>query len=151
MSISTIVEIIEAYQPSQLLECLVSDLQQQKLQKLTSLSCISGPCNVIYNSRNYRSLLAQPGEWARISKSTIVEIIEAYQPESAISWTFRNLQQQKLQKLTSHMTLTGDEYESTIVEIIEAYQPQTVKTSPLSYLQQQKLQKLTSLAAFAVP
>ena len=55
-------------------------LQQQKLQKLTSLASQLAQLKQIYNSRNYRSLLAGGHWYSNSGKSTIVEIIEAYQP-----------------------------------------------------------------------
>ena len=58
----------------------------------------------IYNSRNYRSLLAQLGGSVSASPSTIVEIIEAYQPRMSPLAGRPHLQQQKLQKLTSPLS-----------------------------------------------
>ena len=99
---STIVEIIEAYQPGKYEESPLSDLQQQKLQKHTSqvtlltvtyyiynsrnyrsILAFQTPVRFlafIYNSRNYRSILAYGLYFISLSSSTIVEIIEAYQP-----------------------------------------------------------------------
>ena len=77
----------------------------------------------IYNSRNYRSLLAILYQIHRFQRSTIVDIIEAYQPFSIIVLLLLL---------------------STIVEIIEAYQPPFIRMMSKPYLQQQKLQKLTS-------
>ena len=77
--------------------------------------------------------------------STIVEIIEAYQPVSEPSH-LSNLQQQKLLKHTSQiMKMMEDNKQSTIVEIIEAYQPVEDCQNNLIHLQQQKLLKHTSL------
>ena len=81
----------------------------------------------IYNSRNYRSLLASHITKRSVRISTIVEIIEAYQPVS----------RQAANAI------------STIVEIIEAYQPRSKANQLLKYLQQQKLQKLTSREIFS--
>ena len=78
----------------------------------------------IYNSRNYRSLLAILYQIHRFQRSTIVEIIEAYQPPFIRMMSKPYLQQQKLQKLTSHRNMANEILNrSTIVEIIEAYQP----------------------------
>ena len=120
-------------------------LQQQKLQKLTSPWLEWSFRISIYNSRNYRSLLAriapalsairstiveiieayQPLKPSRsiLPVSTIVEIIEAYQPIDNLNSRIRHLQQQKLQKLTSQLFFLDEVFISTIVEIIEAYQP----------------------------
>ena len=57
-------------------------------------------------------------------ESTIVEIIEAYQPVVCVWVVYHS---------------------STIVEIIEAYQPLVAHSRFEVYLQQQKLLKLTSL------
>ena len=78
--VSTIVEIIEAYQPEKLKYVLYYDLQQQKLQKHTSRRQNGQQYRLIYNSRNYRSILARKPTTRMQPKSTIVEIIEAYQP-----------------------------------------------------------------------
>ena len=56
-------------------------------------------------------------------ESTIVEIIEAYQPVVCVWVVYHS---------------------STIVEIIEAYQPKFLNLLYITYLQQQKLLKLTS-------
>ena len=120
---STIVEIIRAYQPlrtipffvrylqqqklleltSQYMVRLLSPhLQQQKLLELTSLYVQYHSLCVIYNSRNYQSLLAFTYVRHNYFLSTIVEIIRAYQPKS-------------FERDTPLL--------STIVEIIRAYQP----------------------------
>ena len=52
-SISTIVEIIEAYQSALLLSSVDGDLQQQKLLKHTSPVGLGEILSEIYNSRNY--------------------------------------------------------------------------------------------------
>ena len=75
---STIVEIIRAYQPKYSEEDNFLYLQQQKLLELTSL-------------RTFATV---------IPLSTIVEIIRAYQPEPTTERTLY-LQQQKLLELTS--------------------------------------------------
>ena len=98
---STIVEIIGAYQPRIPHNLYFVYLQQQKLLELTSPKNI-GATPEIYNSRNYWSLLAIAVEslkksiynsrnywsllaWSMVVKrrwrSTIVEIIGAYQPQ----------------------------------------------------------------------
>ena len=100
------------------------DLQQQKLQKHTSPQANLEWLPRIYNSRNYRSILAALLLRAKATRSTIVEIIEAYQPFVCIKgiWRIYNsrnyrsilaihampealpyLQQQKLQKHTSRI------------------------------------------------
>ena len=105
------------------------NLQQQKLLELTSLcSCRKGCSDCIYNSRNYQSLLANCNRTTRHSKSTIVEIIRAYQPYTAAQIAYQ---------------------QSTIVEIIRAYQPQSGHPWPQSNLQQQKLLELTSLTTLS--
>ena len=163
---STIVEIIEAYQP-----CTYGTKRRyiyNSRNYRSILAFISSQTRkiLIYNSRNYRSILAQycfassnvylqqqklqkhTSLWCFLRQSyqsTIVEIIEAYQP-----W----------------MEANGDITKSTIVEIIEAYQPffpspllyaiynsrnyrsilaRQMRSRSYSYLQQQKLQKHTSL------
>ena len=95
---STIVEIIRAYQPSLVKPTFVLYLQQQKLLEPTSTHTHTQ----IYNSRNYQSLLANSIQIKIKHKSTIVEIIRAYQPLRLIYRGFLL---------------------STIVEIIRAYQP----------------------------
>ena len=96
---STIVEIIEAYQPLRTQRWISKIYNSRNYRSLLArfLGQLQG---TIYNSRNYRSLLAG------IGKPTLS----------------KNLQQQKLLKLTSHRIrrVTGH------------------------YLQQQKLLKLTS-------
>ena len=103
--LSTIVEIIRAYQPhTEEIECfpiynsrnyqsslaslsgistLSGYLQQQKLLELTSPSSSSLWVSMIYNSRNYQSLLARIWKMECLHRSTIVEIIRAYQPQLA--------------------------------------------------------------------
>ena len=99
-SLSTIVEIIRAYQPSLHAKDSPSYLQQQKLLELTSLMTVNGAFMAIYNSRNYQSLLAiEPLIHVKLL-STIVEIIRAYQPTNLNQASFY-LQQQKLLELTS--------------------------------------------------
>ena len=122
--LSTIVEIIRAYQPSANKPFVISYLQQQKLLELTSLEKSLSGRKPIYNSRNYQSLLAAKAESLSPSKSTIVEIIRAYQPFVPSLYPC---------------------FKSTIVEIIRAYQPSDRRTGWWCYLQQQKLLELTSL------
>ena len=98
---STIVEIIEAYQPQHRNAQRYTHLQQQKLQKHTSLAIGNNPRIEIYNSRNYRSILANYFQTPLNNRSTIVEIIEAYQPCNRNKPKPKYLQQQKLQKHTS--------------------------------------------------
>ena len=164
--LSTIVEIIRAYQPliisifdttylqqqklleltspSQRKHLLFSDLQQQKLLELTSPLQTDAPFPLIYNSRNYQSLLARLAHVSddiiynsrnyqsllaftavlqSRSISTIVEIIRAYQPKYEQGRGYSDLQQQKLLELTSLSPDTLRISVSTIVEIIRAYQP----------------------------
>ena len=140
---STIVEIIEAYQPSES-HWYSRNLQQQKLQKHTSQAFLYGCRRTIYNSRNYRSILADNG----------------------LQLTLPNLQQQKLQKHTSQrlmklmLTLiyNSRNYRSilarslSIVGVGDLQQQKLQKHTSHRYsqhscinLQQQKLQKHTSL------
>ena len=186
--LSTIVEIIEAYQPFLQIFTYSIYLQQQKLQKLTSLEhqnqtivCQSTiveiieayqPFNfkyyakyiynsrnyrsllaagvplplasiynsrnyrsllagftiprifyIIYNSRNYRSLLAYEKLDKKLWKSTIVEIIEAYQPLDRQWLDASKSTIVEIIEAYQPTNLNSDFYASTIVEIIEAYQP----------------------------
>ena len=106
-AISTIVEIIEAYQPQEygkrnfkqiynsrnyrsllakpIRVCVVSQIYNSRnYRSLLAGEGFATWVKLIYNSRNYRSLLAS--NLARNScPSTIVEIIEAYQPVSSAS------------------------------------------------------------------
>ena len=103
MEVSTIVEIIEAYQPQGAGNGNADgNLQQQKLLEHTSLLILFDIFCCIYNSRNYLSILAVLVADVKASRSTIVEIIGAYQPCSLD---------------------TVKRTRSTIVEIIGAYQP----------------------------
>ena len=102
---------------------LYSYLRQQKLYQLISPIYSPIPPIMIYDSRNYISLLAPCKFNTLISVSTIVEIILAYQPCTLIS----------LHAL------------STIVEIILAYQPLLFINVGVGYLRQQKLYQLISL------
>ena len=142
-NLSTIVEIIRAYQPRTRNTILYYNLQQQKLLELTSrIGC--------FRARGI---------------STIVEIIRAYQPRTRNTILYYNLQQQKLLELTSRIgcfrargistiveiirayqpqLFQFNAILSTIVEIIRAYQPSSVGISKDSDLQQQKLLELTS-------
>ena len=143
--ISTIVEIIEAYQPCISVNLRDKIYNSRNYRSLLALVYKNISFVYIYNSRNYRSLLAKDSKntagnylqqqklqkltslsilaQVTTSSSTIVEIIEAYQP------------------LASGLLL---HQQSTIVEIIEAYQPKSSDRLQYLYLQQQKLQKLTS-------
>ena len=163
---STIVEIIRAYQPVVMYNGQVLNLQQQKLLELTSprhrgcsdthhlqqqkLLELTSPClftllvNLIYNSRNYQSLLAIAGEMKRVliynsrnyqsllaggevmlfpSESTIVEIIRAYQPSNNYTKTDVIYNSRNYQSLLASLTDRESQSTSTIVEIIRAYQP----------------------------
>ena len=104
-STSTIVEIIGAYQPFPNENAAPINLQQQKLLELTSPYIFKSTGILIYNSRNYWSLLAIKIKNTGIFISTIVEIIGAYQP----------------------MLNSPNFQQSTIVEIIGAYQPSNLK------------------------
>ena len=106
MELSTIVEIILAYQPWIYRVTVTPYLRQQKLYKLISLQVHTHLVyQCIYDSRNYISLLALKDNKLIIDiPSTIVEIILAYQP---------------------HAKQKGANTLSTIVEIILAYQPRT--------------------------
>ena len=128
LCVSTIVEIIEAYQPADAEEHHQQIYNSRNYRSLLAYLSF-GRMMKIYNSRNYRSLLAPPDVALSTWISTIVEIIEAYQPSNTFKRMDEDLQQQKLQKLTSHK-LQG--------------------RFPLN-LQQQKLQKLTSLIEHVVP
>ena len=138
------VEIIEAYQPRACLALSRFNLQQQKLQKLTSHRLIEMIRLVIYNSRNYRSLLARKTLRKNLPDLQQQKLQKLTSLSFTSSMLFRDLQQQKLQKLTSQHIQDLIEELSTIVEIIEAYQPRMARESMSFYLQQQKLQKLTS-------
>ena len=99
----------------------------------------------IYNSRNYRSLLAILYQIHRFQRSTIVDIIEAYQPFSIIVLLL--LLSTIVEIIEAYQPYPHEPqtaYLSTIVEIIEAYQPATADILNNLHLQQQKLQKLTS-------
>ena len=80
---------------------ILSIKELQKLLEFTSRNSLR-PMYLIYNSRNYQSLLAIPMQRRIVDKSTIIEIIRAYQP-------------------FLHNYITSPP--STIVEIIKAYQP----------------------------
>ena len=144
LELSTIVEIIRAYQPSKSVHRTGLNLQQQKLLELTSQN--NNHSNQILSTiveiiRAYQPLSLN----LSLSLSTIVEIIRAYQPlpfkrlgthiynsrnyQSLLAHTLDSvlpilyLQQQKLLELTSHRSLFEFFLISTIVEIIRAYQP----------------------------
>ena len=119
---STIVEIIEAYQPADSWRQVAHIYNSRNYRSLLAKGSVPQTI-IIYNSRNYRSLLALVLGLHTYIVSTIVEIIEAYQPRKKAGLYYRNLQQQKLQKLTSLIKDLRIISESTIVEIIEAYQP----------------------------
>ena len=104
----------------------------------------NGELLTIYNSRNYQSLLAGYANQVATKKSTIVEIIRAYQPQLYICIVAAYLQQQKLLELTSPQQSDCTVIPSTIVEIIRAYQPHPLLLGQNFNLQQQKLLELTS-------
>ena len=165
--ISTIVEIIEAYQPCISVNLRDKIYNSRNYRSLLALVYKNISFVYIYNSRNYRSLLAKDskntaGNYLQQQKlqkltsqqkakqfsilSTIVEIIEAYQPKSYEAWYKTNLQQQKLQKLTSHLTFSGTlPLKSTIVEIIEAYQPLTSAKGSFSIYNSRNYRSLLAL------
>ena len=160
--LSTIVEIIRAYQPSSvkvgfteiynsrnyqsLLAITVyrfydQDLQQQKLLELTSLKVMDMASKLIYNSRNYQSLLAR----------TVVGENHLYlQQQKLLELTSRtrrvmggrDLQQQKLLELTSPQTQRQRLRTSTIVEIIRAYQPQNIRSKMIKIYNSRNYQSL---------
>ena len=80
---------------------LYSYLRQQKLYQLISPIYSPIPPIMIYDSRNYISLLAPCKFNTLISVSTIVEIILAYQPLLFINVGVGYLRQQKLYQLIS--------------------------------------------------
>ena len=121
--LSTIVEIIRAYQPYHVRKLLLLIYNSRNYQSLLAIKSHDAS-KYIYNSRNYQSLLALHEALAVLLTSTIVEIIRAYQP------TF-------YERISIQV--------STIVEIIRAYQPHDEDGEDVSYLQQQKLLELTSL------
>ena len=97
---STIVEIIQAFQP---LEERFIDYLIYNSRNYTSLSTCVGATNrvKIYNSRNYASL-STVNKAVKNARSTIVEIMQAFQPI----------------RVNSQYLL-----KSTIVEIMQAFQP----------------------------
>ena len=142
--ISTIVEIIRAYQPIISWLLGIGIYNSRNYQSLLATSRDEVQRHEIYNSRNYQSLLAMDSNRRNTLKSTIVEIIRAYQPtlyrQRVIHiYNSRNyqsllalvsgkrlqtyLQQQKLLELTSLKIKNSHYTISTIVEIIRAYQP----------------------------
>ena len=143
---------------------ILSIKELQKLLEFTSRNSLR-PMYLIYNSRNYQSLLAIMNMAEDHILSTIVEIIRAYQPSLPLGDRILYLQQQKLLELTSPCFVKLARFLSTIVEIIRAYQPSSKKTAangstiveiirayqPAAFagvfqhnLQQQKLLELTS-------
>ena len=145
ISVSTIVEIILAYQPLLFINVGVGYLRQQKLYQLISLMRLPLNNFSIYDSRNYISLLAPSVLLFAINAvSTIVEIILAYQPILCVPKGNLHLRQQKLYQLISLVLVQGHDCTSTIVEIILAYQPDGLEPPPPD-LRQQKLYQLISL------
>ena len=146
---STIVEIIRAYQPTTGLVQMIAHLQQQKLLELTSLLFFKSLFTLIYNSRNYQSLLAVIVTfliWILIYNSRNYQSLLAL---LILSLSWLNLQQQKLLELTSHYQAIYDGLQDLqqqkLLELTSPYQ-HIVKV--LSYLQQQKLLELTSLTTW---
>ena len=102
---------------------ILFDLLQQKLYQLISTTILIGSKILIYDSRNYISLLARVYRYSSLSSiydsrnyisllaiiltiiakytSTIVEIILAYQPCAKTGYILRYLRQQKLYQLIS--------------------------------------------------
>ena len=140
--ISTIVEIIRTYQPLGGGLSPHRNLQQQKLLEFTSLVSVCAAITLIYNSRNYQSLLAnakhpaedriynsrnyqsllaQRNAGSRCRTSTIVEIIRAYQPHNFILYFL---------------------LQSTIVEIIRTHQPYATAQGLLSIYNSRNYQSL---------
>ena len=144
MELSTIVEIVEVYQPCHFSIQSNPYLQQQKLLKHTSR--IREPLYIPGSTIVEIIKAYQPSHSMRYhrQKSTIVEIIKAYQPFEITANIRDDLQQQKLLKHTSQSNEYKQLLESTIVEIIKAYQPSLCAPSVARYLQQQKLLKHTS-------
>ena len=142
MELSTIVEIVGNYQPS-LMPLLGNASTTVEIMRHTSQS---GRRSRHRNLQQQKLLkhTSQAHAHLQIFRSTIVEIIEAYQPGNYAVSRECNLQQQKLLKHTSHIDCQTTSSISTIVEIIEAYQPMHNKVQRLSHLQQQKLLKHTS-------
>ena len=141
--LSTIVEIIRAYQPVTIGTKKANHLQQQKLLELTShkidyetpegstiveiIRTYQPFANVkqnivIYNSRNYQSLLAV-FSMSSFLISTIVEIIRAYQPPHGPQVAFSIYNSRNYQSLLAIIMYDFRPHRSTIVEIIRAYQP----------------------------
>ena len=98
------------------------DLQQQKLLKLISLILMASCSSSYLQQQKLLKLISQQFFLVKNHQSTIVEIIEAYQP----------------------IAKEKEQTESTIVEIIEAYQPLPYSSPAYPNLQQQKLLKLIS-------
>ena len=141
--LSTIVEIIEAYQPffvggHPFLSTIVEIIEAYQPINIKQGNTL------IYNSRNYRSLLALAEHVAKFARSTIVEIIEAYQPVMIMVYLMINLQQQKLQKLTSPSLISSAKINIYNSRNYRSLLASIKKKTFLAYLQQQKLQKLTS-------
>ena len=121
---STIVEIIRAYQPEtphrnavqnlqqqKLLELtslrlhihrIGENLQQQKLLELTSLRLHIHRIGENLQQQKLLELTSLLSDCKDVSRSTIVEIIRAYQPSGRLLLSHFDLQQQKLLELTSH-------------------------------------------------
>ena len=151
IDLSTIVEIIRAYQPTISTGCIVINLQQQKLLELTSLQKYKSANISIYNSRNYQSLLAQSLPIGNLDTiSTIVEIIRAYQPRYGQRSGGRNIYNsrnyQSLLAVSIAPPRSLDIYNSRNYQSLLAIFP---RNSLLYNLQQQKLLELTSPLSIA--
>ena len=108
---------------------ILSIKELQKLLELTSRNSLR-PMYLIYNSRNYQSLLAisltvNP----EISYLQQQKLLELTSPLSFARKCFTHLQQQKLLELTSLQVIVWQSKKSTIVEIIRAYQPHSYLSS----------------------
>ena len=124
---------------------LVQNLQQQKLLELTSQPRRAHLSTLIYNSRNYQSLLAvtRKNHSLTIYNSRNYQSLLALTRSSGVHlliYNSRNYQSLLANRSTILLIIV-----STIVEIIRAYQPNKQRHLVSKYLQQQKLLELTSL------
>ena len=121
--ISTIVEIIRAYQPIDTRLIMHQHLQQQKLLELTSRQ---GVYSKVLESTIVEIIRAyQPFSLNEkcSPQSTIVEIIRAYQPWSVAQNCIYIYNSRNYQSLLAYLCRFKQILTSTIVEIIRAYQP----------------------------
>ena len=102
-----------------------NDLRQQKLYQLISQRRTLTKTKIIYDSRNYISLLATHSLHSGLStSSTIVEIILAYQPPTAYQKFYMVIYDSRNYiSLLASLEVVLHFTQSTIVEIILAYQP----------------------------